>query len=88
MNTEKAIERARQKIAAGIEAERAYCVASQRAKYVATDETCALLETAEKTFHAARNAVKTLYKKRGLVAPKMPTIFMVELYFNQLQKND
>ena len=87
MKTEEAIKRARQKVEAGLLAERAYCVALTKSKHNATQKTGELLDNADKTFKSARRAVMTLYKNIGLATPKMTTIFMVENALNNLHKS-
>ena len=84
MKTEQAIKRARQKVDAALEDERAYCVALTKFKYASNDETCALAVAADKSFKAARRAVQSIYKRQGEKPPKMPTIFLAEFYLNQI----
>ena len=84
MKTEEAIKRARQKVEAGLLAEHDYCVALTKSKHKATQATGEFLDNADKTYKAARRAVVALYKRNGIQAPKMTTIFMVENALNSL----
>lgn len=84
MKTENAIMQARQKVEAGLLAERAYCIALTKSHHNPTTTTRELLDNADRTFKAARRAVVALHKRLGIQVPKMKTIFMVENALNNL----
>ena len=86
MKIENAIKQASQKVEAGLLAEHAYCVALTKSKHNATPETGELLDNADRTFKAARRSVVALYKRHGIQAPKMKSIFMVENALKSLVK--
>ena len=78
---------ARQKVEAGIEAENRYCIELTKARRKgATDNTAAAFDAAGVSFNVARRAVRALYKRNGLDAPKMPTIYIVEIMLNRLEE--
>lgn len=87
MKTETAIMQARQKVDAGLLAERDYCIALTKSQHNPTPATRELLDNADRTFKAARRSVVALHKRLGVKAPKMATIFMVENAFKNLLKS-
>lgn len=86
MKTEEAIKRAQQKVSSALADEHDHCVALTKAKHEPNEETFSTADAALKSFKTARRAVQAIYKRYGMTPPKMPTIYMVEKYLNDLDK--